>query len=82
MTNLQNRIARRMVLGAAVSAGVAAFGIVLQEPVRADRSRPSVPAAIQVEAGNTVFLIAHAVGTQNYMCLPMGGTVAWTPVGP
>jgi hypothetical protein len=31
---------------------------------------PEVPAAIQVPAGNELFLVGHAVGTQNYVCLP------------
>jgi hypothetical protein len=29
-----------------------------------------VPANIQVPAGNKLFLVGHAVGTQNYVCLP------------
>jgi hypothetical protein len=33
---------------------------------------PRVPANIQVPAGNKVFLVGHAVGTQNYVCLPSG----------
>jgi hypothetical protein len=33
---------------------------------------PRVPANIQVPAGNKVFLVGHAVGTQNYICLPSG----------
>jgi len=41
---------------------------------------PSVPANIQVPAGNHVFLIGHGVGTQNYVCSPTTsiGQVAWT----
>jgi len=31
---------------------------------------PSVPADLQVPPGNEVFLIGHAVGTQNYVCAP------------
>jgi Protein of unknown function (DUF3455) len=31
---------------------------------------PSVPADIQVPPGNQVALVGHAVGTQNYVCLP------------
>ena len=37
-------------------------------------------------AGNIVFLTAHAVGTQNYICLPVasagGNATAWTFLGP
>jgi hypothetical protein len=38
---------------------------------------PAVPAILEVEDGYSPFLIAHAVGTQNYMCLPSGSSVAW-----
>lgn len=41
-----------------------------------------VPTDIEVEAGNRTFLEGHAVGTQNYMCLPSGAVFAWAPVGP
>lgn len=43
---------------------------------------PPVPADIVVEAGNNAFLIGHATGTQNYICLPSGRTYAWTFFGP
>src|SRR6266478_1508992 len=33
---------------------------------------PPVPANIQIPLGNTAFLVGHAVGTQNYICLPSG----------
>jgi len=39
---------------------------------------PAVPAAIQIPAGNTAFLVGHAVGTQNYVCLPANAGFAWT----
>ena len=39
---------------------------------------PAVPAAIQVPAGNKAFLVGHAVGTQNYICLPANAGFAWT----
>lgn len=31
---------------------------------------PPVPINIQVPAGNKLFLVGHAVGTQNYICVP------------
>jgi hypothetical protein len=40
---------------------------------------PPVPANIQVPAGNKVFLVGHAVGTQNYSCLPAGVDAAGHP---
>jgi hypothetical protein len=41
-----------------------------------------VPPDLQVPAGNRAFLTAHAVGTQNYICLPSGAGLAWTFLGP
>jgi hypothetical protein len=38
---------------------------------------PNLPGNIQVPAGNTAFLIGHATGTQNYICLPSGNTFAF-----
>lgn len=69
-------IAFAIALAAAVTATV-------QQPARAHQtSLPEVPLEIQVPDGNKAFLIAHAVGTQNYMCLPAGSSAAWTPIGP
>jgi Protein of unknown function (DUF3455) len=31
---------------------------------------PPVPANLEVPEGNTAFLVGHAIGTQNYVCLP------------
>src|SRR5262245_13971456 len=46
----------------------------------ADSLQPvDVPAAIAVPAGNRLFLIVHAVGTQNYTCT---GTGAWSAAVP
>jgi hypothetical protein len=44
---------------------------------------PRVPANLIVPAGNEAFLVGHATGTQNYVCLPQGsafGFVLFTPV--
>lgn len=43
---------------------------------------PPVPSNIQVPAGNKAFLEGHAVGTQNYICLPSESGFAWTLFGP
>jgi len=37
--------------------------------------RAGVPSNIQVPAGNRLFLVGHAVGTQNYICVPSGAGV-------
>jgi hypothetical protein len=33
-------------------------------------SPPAVPLTLRVPAGNRLFFVGHAVGTQNYVCLP------------
>jgi len=38
---------------------------------------PPVPANLEVPAGNTAFLVGHAIGTQNYVCLPSGTGFAY-----
>jgi hypothetical protein len=43
---------------------------------------PPMPASLQVPAGNHAYLVLHAVGTQNYVCLPSGGGYAWGFFGP
>ena len=43
-----------------------------------DRVRPPrVPDTIKVESGNRAFFVGHALGTQNYVCLPSGAGVAY-----
>ncbi len=37
---------------------------------------PPVPANIQVPAGNKAFLVGHAVGTQDYVCLPSASSAS------
>jgi hypothetical protein len=59
------------------------YGFMLPRQSHAQgRTPPTVPSGIEVEAGNMVFLAAHAIGTQNYICLPSGSGFAWTLVGP
>jgi hypothetical protein len=36
---------------------------------------PQVPRALSVPAGNRLFFVGHAAGTQNYVCLPSDGGV-------
>jgi hypothetical protein len=57
--------------------------IVLGQPAFAETlTMPPVPLAIQVPAGNTPFLEGHALGTQNYVCLPSASGFSWTFFGP
>jgi uncharacterized protein DUF3455 len=72
-----------------------AFTVSRPQPAHADHViPPPVPANIQVSAGNKAFLAGHAVGTQDYICLPCPNATtaaamcpdasgfAWTFFGP
>ena len=48
----------------------------------ADIVPPPVPTDLNVPAGKKAFLIGHAYGTQDYVCLPAATGVAWTLFGP
>ena len=43
---------------------------------------PAVPAVLAVPDDAKPFKIAHAVGTQNYVCLPSGAAAKWVLFGP
>src|SRR5215467_2929606 len=47
-------------------------------------SPPATPADITPPAGNSLFLVGHALGTQGYVCLPTAvgaSTASWTVKG-
>ena len=39
---------------------------------------PTTPTAITPPVGNVLFLAGHALGSQGYVCLPLGSGVSWT----
>jgi Protein of unknown function (DUF3455) len=43
---------------------------------------PAVPANLEVPEGTIPYLIAHAEGTQNYVCLATSSSFTWTFFGP
>ena len=61
---------------AGASALALAFTVSLPQPAHADRgghiTPPDVPTKIRPEEGSRLFLVGHAFGTQNYICLPSG----------
>jgi hypothetical protein len=69
-----------------VIAAVTATCLTLLPPeLRAhDAASSSVPAGLEVPSGHRPFLLGHATGTQNYVCLPSssGPPFAWTQYGP
>jgi hypothetical protein len=48
---------------------------------REEVTSPITPAVITPPAGNSTFLVGHAVGTQGYVCLPTGTGASWTVNG-
>ena len=75
----QNQTTRRILSIVCVTALVVAFMATLPQPAHADPvTPPPVPHNIKAPAGNEVFLVGHAVGTQNYVCLPSGSAFSWT----
>jgi hypothetical protein len=81
--NQGTRLTRKLARGA-VALGMA-LAVVLPGPAHAqDVTPPTVPANLQVPAGNEAFLVGHARGTQNYACQlnTTSGTYVWTFVAP
>jgi hypothetical protein len=75
----ENRLTPRILLPACAAALALALSVSLPQAAHARRvTPPPVPGDIQVRAGNQAFLVGHAVGTQNYVCLPSGTGFAWT----
>ena len=80
---LGKRTTRDILVIATAAALVLAFVVALPQPAQADQvTPPSVPANLQAPEGNKVFLMGHATGTQNYICLPAGSGFGWTFFGP
>ena len=64
-------IAPHLRLVVCLAALAVAYMMARPQPAFADRvTPPDMPDDIQVEEGNKAFLEGHAVGTQNYICLP------------
>ena len=70
----------RKLLGSTATAlfALGALAVSLPQPAFAgDVTPPPVPSDVQVPAGSIAFLVGHAIGTQNYICLPSGRGFAW-----
>jgi hypothetical protein len=75
--------ARHVLLIVCVAAVAVAFTASRPQAVYAhDTEPPPVPPELEVPEGNKVFREGHAVGTQNYICLPSGSDFVWTFFGP
>ncbi len=47
-----------------------------------DIPRPSVPPKLDPSSDFRPYLVGHAIGTQNYVCLPKGDAFVWVQYGP
>jgi hypothetical protein len=74
MTNCnapEHQTTRRILPIACATALALAFTASLPQPAHAGEvTVPAVPDNIRVDPPNKAFLVGHAVGTQNYVCLP------------
>src|SRR5829696_2934237 len=79
MTDCSSKKDKKTARRILTAAGVAAVGLVLTTGVRAahadDVTPPQVPAGLEVDAENVVFLVGHGVGTQNYACGPSATSI-------
>jgi len=71
-----NRLVASAIIVAATAAGPAA------QIVHSASPGPEVPRAIEVPAGNKVFLVGHAIGVQIYSCNTTSNGFAWGFVAP
>jgi hypothetical protein len=69
-----------------VTATVIAFAlqaqIVLGQATLTDLKAPPGPSNLEVPAGNAPYLKSHAIGTQNYVCVPGADGSVWKFLGP
>ena len=82
--NVLEKLFKHWILDVLCATVLVAFALsAVLQPAHAQELKPTaVPANIQVPAGNKLFLVGHAVGTQNYICLPADGTfkfILFTP---
>ncbi|SDY98596.1 DUF3455 domain-containing protein [Nitrosomonas sp. Nm58] len=74
----ENQTTRRILPIACAAALAGAITVSLPQSANAERvTPPSVPEKIEVPVGSKAFLVGHAVGTQNYICLPSSTGVAF-----
>src|SRR3954468_24263841 len=79
----QHHITRRLRLIACISAFGTAFMIALPQVADAQHvTPPSVPGTLQPPEGNEAFLIGHAFGSQDYVCVASGSGVAFVLTTP
>jgi hypothetical protein len=80
-TRPNTRPSQRSTLIATTSVAIVALTVAVSR-AEAQVIPPPVPTNLEVEYGNTPFLVGHAIGTQNYVCLLKAGGFVWTFFGP
>jgi hypothetical protein len=76
MARMENRMNHRNSSVLAGLVAISAFSSVHR--AQADEvTLPDVPAAIQVPAGHSPYLVGHAAGTQNYFCMATDTGIVW-----
>jgi len=76
---LEKHTMRYILLAAFVVAIAITFVVALPQPARANQiTVPTVPDNLQVADDARVYLVGHAIGTQNYICLPTSSGVAYS----
>jgi hypothetical protein len=77
----ENRTTRRILPMAGAAALAVAFTVSMPLAAHADEAEhitpPAVPGNLKVADGSKAFLVGHATGTQNYICLPSGTGFAY-----
>jgi hypothetical protein len=69
----ENQATRSILRNACATALAVALTLSVAQPASAHQiTPPRVPGDIEVPPGNKAFLVGHAFGTQNYICLPAG----------
>ncbi len=70
--------------GRIVAAGLATLTLLAtgSQLAMANEATPDVPGDLQVPAGNSLFLVGHAVGVQIYQCATTPTGTAWTLLAP
>jgi hypothetical protein len=82
-TAIQKETTRHIRFLAFAAALVIAATVALPQPAQAAKvTPPPMPDNIQVPEGNEPFLVGHAMGTQNYVCLPADSGVAYKLITP
>lgn len=77
--NRQHPVSRGILHIGWTTALAMALTIAVPRAAHADRvTPPYVPGNLRVLPPNKAFLVGHAVGTQNYICLPSGSAFAWS----